>query len=273
MERMPVGLIHRFIERRSHRHPVYTDLWWEWQGALSDLHALRKHAIPSRTVEKITRRGMPLAYAIGRVDFMGLDLAIKPPLLIPRPDTASWLDKLLPIVRQAGVKNAVDFGCGAGTIALSIANKLDIDVTGVDCNPLAIRIARHNSLRNNITNCTFIQADMKAFSGSYDLIISNPPYIPRSKRVPDVSPSTRRWESHAALHPPVHDDGTYYHREIIRAVSEGGLRGCKVIAMELDGTWRQFETVKSVLEANGFRDIQAISDSRRSHRAILAFTK
>lgn len=271
LECIPVALIQDFINRRSHRHRCYQDLWWEWRGAISDVHAIKKPGISRKSIRLITQQRLPLVYALGYVEFMGLGLSIRPPLLIPRPDTAAWLQQAIPYIRQAGCRTAVDLGCGAGTISLAIAKELNINVTGIDSSNVAVRLAKANAQKNNISNCIFIKTDMRTFNGKFDLVISNPPYIPRIRRVPDVSPSTRRWESHSALHPPVHDDGTYYHRAMMESIKNETFGGCKVLVMELDGTKKQFDIVKGLMLFHRFRDVIPLSDGRSPYRAILGY--
>jgi methylase of polypeptide subunit release factors len=108
---------------------------------------------------------------------------------------------------------------------------------------------------------------MKHPGGTYDMIISNPPYIPKADRVRRVSPSVRRWETPQALH--LGQDGTAMHRHIIDMVATGHL-GTKTIALELDGTSKQFSRVKGyAIEKLSGSEISALPDDHRRHRAIL----
>lgn len=128
------------------------------------------------------KNGEPLAYILGNVDFFGLDLAVSPACLTPRADTEVIVEKALELL---GGKHArvLDICTGSGCIALAVAANSRADVLGVDISADALGIARENAKRCALTEqVTFEQRDALAegfLAGEeYDLIISNPPYIP-----------------------------------------------------------------------------------------------
>jgi release factor glutamine methyltransferase len=120
----------------------------------------------------VARRGEhrePAAYIVGTDEFMGLELKVTPAVLIPRSSTER-------LVELAGTPTRfLDIGTGSGAIAIALAQT----GTGVatDLSAPALEIARENSLRHGVADrITFVQADLFV-EGSYDLVISNPPYV------------------------------------------------------------------------------------------------
>lgn len=270
--RMPLTSIGRWIQRRCDEFPkmkLYDELWWEFQGAHFDL----KNIPWNRRMQRLVcKDSFPISYAYGTVPFMGNEIKISPPLLIPRPDTESWISKILPSIEQTKYKRILDIGCGTGCISLGLANHLgqSYQITGIDSSRLAIRMSENNRRSLEIINSEFKLCDVSSYSGEHDIIISNPPYIPHSARSTAVSPCTKRWESATALHCPNRhpDDGAHYHRKILDMVSSQKIHGCKMIGMELDGTMKQYNIVSEYAKTMGF-SVENISDGRKTYRAIL----
>lgn len=136
--------------------------------------------IAVRSAATRRRRGMPLAYAVGRAAFRHLELAVDERVLIPRPETEVLVDRVLERVR-GGI--AVDVGTGSGAIALALASEGDFSlVVGTDLSLDALAVARANSLRLSIPE----RRRLEFRDGSYlapvrDLrvrtVVANPPYI------------------------------------------------------------------------------------------------
>lgn len=131
----------------------------------------------------------PIQYIFGVADFYGMKLSVNPAVLIPRPETAELVDI---IVKENTSKDlrVVDFGTGSGCIAIALArNLLFPEVTAVDLNPAALDTARDNAKRL-FARITFVEADILALNestpallaGSFDIIVSNPPYIAESEK-------------------------------------------------------------------------------------------
>ena len=124
----------------------------------------------------------PVQYIIGESYFMGEFFKVTPDVLIPRPETEILVTKAIEIIKENGLKNILDIGTGSGCIACTIANKTEAVVLGVDISSDALRIALDNVTRLGINNrAVFRKSDL--FSKireeeKFDMIISNPPYIP-----------------------------------------------------------------------------------------------
>ena len=129
--------------------------------------------------------GEPLPYLTGKQAFYGLDFAVSPAVLIPRPETELLIEEALTwLEAHPGVKHALDVGTGSGCIAVTLATRKPwLAVTAADLSPAALEIAKQNAATHQVdTQIDFQQADLLS-SGvqTFDLVCANLPYIPTSK--------------------------------------------------------------------------------------------
>ncbi|KAF1086005.1 Release factor glutamine methyltransferase [Sporotomaculum syntrophicum] len=150
--------------------------------------------------------GEPVAYLTGHKEFMGLDFAVGPHVLIPRPETELLVEKALAILATwPGQRLAVDVGTGSGAIAVSLANMAPAGtvVHAIDISPQALEIARANALRHGI-EVVFHRGDLLAplqgvlAPGSVTVITANLPYIP-SNAMAGLPRDVRNYEPALAL--------------------------------------------------------------------------
>lgn len=124
--------------------------------------------------------GEPLAYVLGKQVFWTLTLQVTPDTLIPRPDTERLVEAALAYM-SAAQGRVLDLGTGSGAIALSLAAEHPAwQVLASDFSAAALAIARSNALKNSLSNCEFRCGswfDVVGDGESFDLIVSNPPYI------------------------------------------------------------------------------------------------
>lgn len=144
-------------------------------------------------------RHEPLQYVIGEVEFYGCIFKVTPSVLIPRPETEELVDI---IVKEWNGKSPriVDFGTGSGCIPISLAKALPHSaVRSIDISSEALAIAHENAQLNGV-EVDFVQADMRAYndSSSYDIIVSNPPYVMDSEKE-QMRDNVLRHEPHLAL--------------------------------------------------------------------------
>ena len=182
------------------------------------------HAI-QQLLDEHLHNHKPLAYILGNQPFLSLDLAIVPPILIPRSETEWWVSQLIEQCHKLDTTTRnnlriLDLCTGSGCIALALAQALpQSHVVGIDINPAAIALAQQNAQRNHIDNATFIPSDLfKALARqTFDLIVANPPYISQAD-YQTLEESVRTWEDPQALW--VHQEGTQLIRDIITRTPE-----------------------------------------------------
>ena len=162
--------------------------------------------------------GRPLQYVLGHTEFYGLDFQVREGVLIPRPETEELVAAAA--ARAVAGAAALDVGTGSGCIAVSLARLIpDARVTAVDLSPQALAVARRNAVRLG-AEVRFVQADALAGlhelpDAAFDLIVSNPPYVPQSDRAA-MHPNVRDHEPGLALFVP-DDDAIRFYRAIARA--------------------------------------------------------
>ena len=150
---------------------------------------------------------MPLAYVLGRREFMGLDFRVTHDTLIPRPDTEVLVQCAVDFLRARAENGAddlriADVGTGTGAIALSVLHYTEETCAdAVDISPAAAAVARENAEALGLLERIEIQVGdlLTPLAGrSYDMILSNPPYIP-SADIAGLMPEVRSYEPHLAL--------------------------------------------------------------------------
>jgi len=131
--------------------------------------------------------GEPLPYIVGHWEFFGLEFVVTPDVLIPRPETELLVERAIAWLRksESGSRElrVMDIGTGSGCIAITLAVNVEgLSIVATDISPAALRIARCNAEKRNVSGCiTFLETDLfptSDFSDSYSLIVANPPCIP-----------------------------------------------------------------------------------------------
>ena len=184
----------------------------------------------------------PVQYIIGEAYFMGEFFKVTPDVLIPRPETELLVTKGIEIIKENNLSNILDIGTGSGCIACTIAKRTNSTVLGVDISSDALRIALDNVTRLGINNrAVFRKSDLFSkirAEERFDMIISNPPYIPQGT---ELDPELRHEPSIALF---AEENGLQLYRKIVshapNYLKEGGW-----LIFEL-GTGES-ETVKSYM--------------------------
>ncbi|HEY6872172.1 MAG TPA: peptide chain release factor N(5)-glutamine methyltransferase [Geobacteraceae bacterium] len=162
-------------------------------------------------------RREPLQYILGTQEFMGLDFEVAPGVLIPRHDTETLVEEA---VRRGGnARKVLDIGAGSGCIAVALARLLpDAEVAGVERSPAALNIARRNAERHGVAVDLREGSLFEPLAGErFDLIVSNPPYIPTAD-LAGLQPEVRDFEPTGALDGG--PDGLDFYRLIIPAAPD-----------------------------------------------------
>jgi len=127
----------------------------------------------------------PIQYILGETEFYGLKLAVNPFVLIPRPETEELVQWIIKSQLPVNCK-ILDIGTGSGCIALALKSELkNAEVFGVDISESALEVARQNAITNNL-DVDFFQIDILNWEKfeweTFDIIVSNPPYIRESEK-------------------------------------------------------------------------------------------
>lgn len=175
----------------------------------------------SLTDSIITRleQGEPLQYIEGKAPFCGMSFIVNPNVLIPRPETAELVDWIISD-NTTQQPHILDLGTGSGCIAISLSKQMpQATVEACDISERALEVAKANN-RENCTSVTFFHHDILDLTTplphSYDILVSNPPYIMQSEAT-DMELHVTEWEPHTALFVPDNDALRFY-----RAIAEIG---------------------------------------------------
>lgn len=205
---------------------------------------------------------IPLQHLTGEHNFMGLDFLVNEHVLIPRQDTEILVEEIMRDLHD-GIR-ILDMCTGSGCILLSLLHySNDCSGVGVDVSEDALAVARQNADRLAEKQAVFIQSDLfEKVEGSFDLIVSNPPYI-RSQEIAGLMPEVREHEPHLALDGK--DDGLHFYREIIKGAMPHLKRGGQLF---FEIGYDQGEAVQALLAANGYTEIVVVKDYAGLDRVV-----
>ncbi|MBB5203344.1 release factor glutamine methyltransferase [Inhella inkyongensis] len=150
-----------------------------WLIAHDDDTLTAEQALAYQTIVSRRAAGEPVAYLLGHKEFHGLNLAVSPATLVPRPDTETLVDWALEVLAPQTQARVLDLGTGSGCIALALkAARPNWSVFAVDRSPEALAVARANGERLGLAVNWLQGSWLEPVAGQqFDLIVSNPPYI------------------------------------------------------------------------------------------------
>ena len=210
----------------------------------------------------------PIQQIIGQAYFYGHKFFVNEYTLVPRPETELLVSECLELIKDIPNPQILDIGTGTGCIPLTIAmeNK-HASLDSVDISTEAIETAKKNALFHNIlTNIQFFKSDLfENIEKKYNLIVSNPPYIPLKDKE-NLQIEVRDFDPPNALFTK-DEDGIEFYEAIIFKAKDFLLKG-GYIAFELG--INQSNLVKKLFEENGFTNINIIKDYNSIDRVISA---
>ena len=173
----------------------------------------------STSIVEELRSGRPVQYVLGKAEFCEMEFEVAEGVLIPRPETEELVYRIVGEAKRSA--RILDIGTGSGAIAISLSKLIaESEVVAVDISPEALAIARGNAERLG-AKVEFVEADALAdlsHLGEFDIIVSNPPYIPQSDIV-DMRKNVIDFEPHLALFVPDDDPLRFY-----RAIAKNGAK-------------------------------------------------
>jgi release factor glutamine methyltransferase len=240
---------------------------------LADPHRVLDAGAQARLDASVARRARrePISLILGRKGFWTLMLSVTPGVLTPRPETESLLDVVLPAFPQGRAFSVLDLGVGSGAILLAIlAERPAAKGLGVDVSEDALAVARDNAAQLGLAGrAAFLRTEWTAglADASFDLVVSNPPYIPTAE-IETLEPEVRDHDPRLALDGG--KDGLAAYRElapqIMRVLRPGGR-----FAVEIGPD--QAEPVTELFAAAGAEALKVHLDLANRERVVAGAKK
>ena len=208
----------------------------------------------------------PLQYITGQTEFYGHPFIVTSDVLIPRSETERLVDVALHTIGNITHPKVLEVGSGSGCIAVSIgAEKSDATILSIDVSKAAIQMAQKNAELNKVENIEFIHMDFlnELPQGQFDLLVSNPPYIPGNE-VKETMPEVHQHEPEIAL--TDQKDGLIFYRriaEVMRDLVKPG--GWAVLEV---GLGEHPEKALDIFKSAGFNNYELIQDFNSDDRVL-----
>lgn len=223
-----------------------------------------------RNVINVRSSHYPCQYITGSQDFMGYSFRCSEGVLIPRPETELLVEEAIMLTRERAQIKALDMCCGTGCIGISYylkriesGHNKDIVVLG-DISKDAIELSKENMF-NLGAKCDIVRTDLfENIEDSFDIIMSNPPYI-KTSDIEDIMEDVREHEPRLALDGM--EDGLYFYKEIINRTDKF-LRKDGIIIFEIG--YNQYQDIRQLLLDKGFTDITVKKDYAGLDRIVIA---
>ncbi len=209
----------------------------------------------------------PLQYITGRQEFWGLEFTVTPDVLIPRPETEILVEEAVRLLRTIETPRFADACAGSGCIAVSILHSVPASRgLATDISAPALNVAAENAQRHDVADrLELVEADLfESITGQFDLIASNPPYIP-DRQIARLQPEVRDHEPRLALSGG--GDGLDILKRLIES-SPGLLRPGGTLLIEIG--FDQAERVRGLLSASEWQTVEFLQDLQGIRRIAKA---
>lgn len=215
--------------------------------------------------------GRPVAYIVGNREFMGLDFFVKEGVLIPRPDTEALVEEIIELCKNKDKVEILDIGTGSGAITVSLAKYIEKStIKSLDISDIPLEVGKKNAINNGVDNkIEFIKSDLfssiKDKNIKFDVIVSNPPYIPK-KDMDTLHTQVKDYEPYNALEGGI--DGLDFYRDITEQ-SKCYLKEDGILAYEVGHD--QAKDVSEIMRDNGYTKIYTKKDIQGIDRVVIGF--
>ena len=216
-------------------------------------------------IKRRTKRE-PVAYITGKKEFWSTNFEVNRSTLVPRPETEILIYKIVDLLKNKKV-NILDIGTGSGCVLLSVLKELKFSTgTGIDISKKAIKTAKKNAINLNLfSRSKFKTLDFqKYYNSKFDLIVSNPPYIP-TKDIKNLSKDVICYEPRIALDGGV--DGLDLLKKVIYK-SNHLLKSNGLLALEIG--FGQYKKVACLLKSQNYREKIRQYDNNHNVRCIIS---
>lgn len=226
-----------------------------------------KLAIVEEKVNLRAETRMPIQHIIGFAKFMGEDFIVNPSVLIPRDETEILVRQAIDIINKNKFNSALDVGTGTGCIACMIAKHTDCRIIGLDISNEALHTAINNATRLNLFNkAIFRKSDIFSKIRDYekfDLIVSNPPYIPLSEKVKIQKEVT--FDPDLALYTSDEKGLEFYEKITSGAKKVLNPNGYLLFEVGIN----QADDIADMMRSNNFENIEIIQDLANIDRVVM----
>lgn len=230
-------------------------------------------------LNKLITQSMPLAYVIGSIPFIDVSIRVKPPILIPRPETEEWVASLITQLKNVSATSLriLDMCTGSGCIAIALAHAFPhATVYAVDIADYALSLAEQNAQLNKVKNITFVLSDLfsEIQGEKFDIIVANPPYISKEEWY-HLEPSVKGWEDKRAL--VAQDNGLDLIRKIIMQAPaylkhNDFLTAYHIPQLIIECGSLQGAEIQEIAAQSDFKTVRIIKDMQH-HDRIVALTR
>ena len=219
-----------------------------------------------RSWVKRRSKNEPLQYITESCEFYGREFFVDKRVLIPRPETERLIDEAIKSIKHVRSPNIFDIGTGSGCIAITLAKEIEnSNVIGIDKSIMSLQVAKKNSAELNVENVTFFEMDIlnQYPKEKFDLVISNPPYVPKSE-IPGLMKDVKDFEPEIAL--TDFDDGLTFYKRISKIIPHI-LKDDSSCILEL-GLGNHPEKVLSIFKESGYSNMETFDDYNGDKRVL-----
>jgi release factor glutamine methyltransferase len=235
--------------------------------AHSDDHLAAQYKMMFEACIRRRAKHEPFQYITGKQEFYGLHFTVTPDVLIPRPETEILVEKAIKLLSAGSSQRFCEVGIGSGCMSVAMLHEVETsNALGIDISAAALAIAGRNAETNDVAHrLTLRQGDvLGTVAGTFDMIVSNPPYVPTSQ-LAKLQAEVREYEPRMAL--AGGEDGLDIIERIV-AQAPGHLKPGGHLLLEMG--YDQAERVRALFDRSVWHDPSVIDDLQHIPRIVLA---